>query len=371
MSMRREFVMLAGQEGANRRELCRRYGISPTTGYKWLGRAAAEPDGAGLGLADRSRRPRTSPGRTPAPMEASVLGLRDRHPAWGGRKLRRRLIDLGHDGVPGASTITAILRRHDRLDPAEGAKHAAWRRFERAHPNELWQMDFKGHFALDQGRCHPLGVLDDCSRYALGLEALADEGADGVTARLTALFRRYGLPRALLADNGAPWGACGERALTALEVWLIQLGVGLHHGRPRHPQTQGKEERFHRTLLAECVGRRRFRDLADCQRAFEAWRHVYNHERPHQALGLDVPARRYRPSVRAFPERPEPFDYGQGAVVRKVQDKGVISFRNGAWRVGKALVGHAVAVRPTGTDGVHEVFFCQHRVATIRLTHAP
>ena len=367
MSMRREFVMLAAREGANRRELCRRYGISPTTGYKWLGRSAGREED----LADRSRRPQASPGRTPAAMEGLVLGLRERHPAWGGRKLRRRLLDLGHNGVPSASTITAILRRHGRMDPQEAARHAPWQRFERAEPNELWQMDFKGHFALDRGRCHPLTVLDHCSRFALGLEALPDEAAAGVQNRLVALFRRHGLPRAMLADNGRPWGACGEATLTGLAVWLILLGVRLCHGRPRHPQTQGKDERFHRTLMAECVGRRRFGDLAECQKAFEQWRHVYNHERPHQALGLDIPARRYHESPRAFPERLEPFDYGPGAVVRKVQNNGVISFQNRPWRVGKALVGQAVALRPTATNGVHEVVFCHQRVTHIHLNDQP
>jgi transposase InsO family protein len=367
MSMRREFVMLAAREGANRRELCRRYGISPTTGYKWLARNGGREEG----LADRSRRPQASPGRTTAAMEGLVLGLRERHPAWGGRKLRRRLLDLGHNGVPSASTITAILRRHGRINPADAARHAPWQRFERAEPNELWQMDFKGHFALDQGRCHPLTVLDDCSRFALGLEALPDEAAAGVQNRLAVLFRRHGLPQAMLADNGRPWGACGEAALTGLEVWLILLGVRLCHGRPRHPQTQGKDERFQRTLMAECVGRRRFGDLADCQKAFEHWRHVYNHERPHQALGLDVPARRYHESPRVFPERLEPFDYGPSAVVRKVQNKGVISFQNRPWRVGKALVGQAVALRPTATDGVHDVVFCHQRVTQIDLNDQP
>jgi len=175
----------------------------------------------------------------------------------------------------------------------------------------------------------------------------------------------------MLADNGRPWGACGEATLTGLAVWLILLGVRLCHGRPRHPQTQGKDERFHRTLMAECVGRRRFGDLAECQKAFEQWRHVYNHERPHQALGLDIPARRYHESPRAFPERLEPFDYGPGAVVRKVQNNGVISFQNRPWRVGKALVGQAVALRPTATNGVHEVVFCHQRVTHIHLNDQP
>jgi transposase InsO family protein len=366
MSMRREFVMLARQEGANRRALCRRYGISPTTAYKWLARAA-QPEEP---FQDRSRRPRHSPKRTPADMEQAVLRLRDQHPAWGGRKIARRLADLGHSEGPSPSTVTQILRRHDRLDAAESARHTPWQRFAREVPNALWQMDFKGHFALVRGRCHPLGVLDDCARFALALEACADECAATVQACLTGVFRRYGLPAVLLADNGGPWGGGAAREHTQLGVWLMRLGIGLHHGRPYHPQTQGKEERFHRTLAAEVITGRGLCDLAQAQRAFDAWRQVYNCERPHEALDLDVPAQHYRPSQRASPEVLPAIEYAEGAI-RKVQAGGLISFANRNWRVGKALIGYPVAVRPTTTDGVYEVFFCHERLTQIDLGEAP
>jgi len=152
MSQRLEFVTLATAENANLRHLCRCFGISPNTAYKWLDRFLA--DGSN-GLADRSRRPHNSPARTSKEMEKEITELRDKHPAWGGRKLERRLLDLGHTGVPSPSTITAILRRHNLLDPKESAKHQAFCRFERAEPNELWQMDYKGDFKLPQGRCYP------------------------------------------------------------------------------------------------------------------------------------------------------------------------------------------------------------------------
>lgn len=367
VDLRRELVMLAQCDGANVRELCRRFGVSPTTAYKWLDRFEA---GGEAGLADRSRRPRGSPARTGAAMAAAILELRDKHPAWGGRKLRRRLLDLGHEGVPSASTITEVLRRHGRIDPAEAGKHTAWQRFERAAPNELWQIDFKGHFALASGRCHTLTVLDDHSRFALAVEACGDEREATVRQRLTAVFRRYGLPERMLADNGPPWGSAGEDAYTALEAWLIQLGVALGHGRPCHPQTQGKEERFHRTLLAEAIGSRSFRDLAQCQAAFSAWRQVYNLERPHQALGLATPASRYRASLRAFPEvLPEPA-YGPDDIVRKVHYGGRIGFGQRVWRVGRAFIGKRVALRPAAQDGTFNVYFCHQRIAGVDLTLA-
>ncbi len=368
MELREEFVSLAMSDGSNRRELCRRFGISAQTGYKWLGRYGSEGRD---GLADRSRRPRTSPARVAPAVEAAVLVVRaESNQAWGGRKIRRRLQDLGHATVPSASTITEILRRHGKLDPAQAAGHAPWRRFERARANELWQMDFKGHFATATGRCHPLTVLDDHSRYALGLAACADERAVTVRDRLSAVFRRYGLPETMLMDNGAPWGDAGGQPHTVLTVWLMRLGIRVAHGRPYHPQTQGKEERFHRSLKAEVLAGRRFADLDACQGALSRWRHVYNHQRPHEALELDVPASRYRPSAAAFPETLPEIAYGPGDVVRKVQSSGVIDFQGRPFRISKAFKGQRVALRPSEVDGVFTVRFCAQTIARLDLREA-
>jgi len=248
------------------------------------------------------------------------------------------------------------------------ATHEKPRRFEHAAPNELWQMDFKGHFPLDRGRCHPLTVIDDHSRYALAIRACGDEREETVQAELTAVFRRHGLPERLLADNGSPWGSANAaHRYTALEVWLLELGVPLAHGRPYHPQTQGKDERFHRTLGAEAIGRRRFADLAECQRRFDAWRHVYNTERPHDALGLATPIARYRPSPRSFPEKIEPFDYGPGAMVRRVDRDGWLQFRGHPVKLGRAFVHRQVALQPAIIDGCYDVFFCGYVVAAVDL----
>jgi transposase InsO family protein len=240
VSLRAEFVALANQDRANVRALCRQFQISPPTAYKWLARFAR--DGP-AGLVDRSRRPHHSPTRTSAEVEANVIALRDAHPTWGGRKVSARLKHRGQV-APQPSTVTEILRRHGRLESAERVPHA-WRRFERAGPNQLWQMDFKGHVALAQGhgRVHPLTVLDDHSRYAIGLEACADERGATIQARLRGLFRRYGLPDQMLMDNGGAWGRPDARqAYTPFTVWLLRLGIRVSHGRPYHPQTQGKDE---------------------------------------------------------------------------------------------------------------------------------
>jgi transposase-like protein len=174
MSQRYEFVMLASQEGANVSALCRSLGISRTKGYKWLARYAQE---GASGLADRSRRPQTSPMRIAEPVEQAVMEVLDRHPTWGGRKVRLHLLARGWQTVPAASTITGIKRRQGLIAPDRSAKAKPFIRFEHAAPNELLQLDFKGHFAIGEGRCHPLTLIDDHSRYSLALEACADEQA--------------------------------------------------------------------------------------------------------------------------------------------------------------------------------------------------
>ena len=363
MSLKHVFVTLAQRDGANIRELCRRFTISPPTAYQLLDRYEWEGK---AGLAERSRRPHHSPNRTIAELEQAVLAVRDEHPAWGGRTIRQVLLDRGYQSAPSPSTITAILRRNDRLTPNDPAPRD-WRRFEHAQPNDLWQMDFKGHFATGAGRCHPLTVLDDHSRFAIVLEACVNERTETVQECLTAAFRTYGLPVRMLMDNGSPWGNDALHPRTPLTVWLMRLGIQVSHGRPYHPQTQGKEERFHRTLNAEVLQGRCFTDCPACQAAFDWWRGVYNTERPHQALGLATPISRYAPSPRSFPETLPPIEYGDGDLVRKVGAEGWVSFKGHAFKVGRALRGYPVALRPTVPDGVWGVWFLTHPVATVDL----
>jgi transposase InsO family protein len=365
MSLRREFVELGSQSGVNRSQLCRRFRISRAVGYKWLKRYREE----GLrGLADRSRQPRHSPRRTSAPVEHQVLSVRDRHRAWGARKIRQRLLDQGSRAVPAASTVHAILSRHGRIDPAVSEKHQPWQRFEQQAPNQLWQMDFKGHFGLGNGqRCHPLTLLDDHSRYGLCLRACHNELGSTVQQALQDTFRRYGLPERLLVDNGSPWGNDADHPYTPLTVWLLRLGVGVCHSRPYHPQTQGKEERFHRTLKTELLQGHSYWDYAQAQTDFDQWIEIYNFQRPHQALDMAVPARRYQVSTKPFPEILPSIEYGAQDDIRKVQDHGRICFRGRQFRLSKAFRGYPVALRPTLTDGLWDVYFCSTQIAQLDL----
>lgn len=347
MSERHEFVLLASQANANIRALCRRFGISSATAYKWLDRFQNE---GVTGLADRSRRPRHSPRKTATMIEDTVLSLRRKHPAWGARKLNQRLLDLGRQPVPSPSTITAILKRNQMLDAAESVKHQPFLRFEHDAPNDLWQMDFKGDFAVARGRCYPLTILDDHSRFALAVLACPKISTEIARPLLTTVFRRYGLPLRITCDNGPPWGSSNSK-YTKLGVWLMQLGIAVSHSRPRHPQTQGKDERFHRTLQAEVLRYLVPDNLARCQSQFDQWRQVYNTERPHEALGLKVPATRYQLSQRAYPERLPAIEYGPDDIVRKVRGYGHIKYKSREYHIGSAFAGLCVALRFTTPRG--------------------
>ncbi len=363
MSERSEFVGFVSHEDANMSALCRRYGISRKTGYKWLRRVRERGWEA---LTDRSRRPHRSPARTPPSVEALICELRSQHPAWGGRKLHYLLRQDGLTDPPAPSTITGILARNGLLSP-DRRTDRAWQRFEELRPNALWQMDFKGHFPTDEGRCHALTVLDDHSRFNLCLAACADQQAETVQDQLTKACQRYGLPERLLVDNGSPWGSDAAHPHTRLTAWLIRLGVTVSHGRPYHPQTQGKEERFHRTLALEVLARRpTWQSLTEVQRAFDAWRDIYNLRRPHEALGHVPPASRYQPSPRPFPARLPTIEYPPGDCVRKVQQKGLIHFRGQELLVSRAFIGEPVALRATD-DGIWDVYYCHQRIGRVDL----
>jgi transposase InsO family protein len=358
-----EFVIAAGKDGVNISEVCGAYGISRKTGYKWLRRYRAE---GAAGLQDQSRRPGHSPTQTLEAVEDVILALREENPAWGARKLKRRLEDMGETDLPAVSTITEILRRHGKLDPMESRKHQPYQRFERGAPNELLQMDFKGDFALTEGgRCYPLTVLDDHSRFLVGLFACPNMRFKTVQQSLTSIFERHGLPEGMLMDNGDPWKGGYHAPYSQTTVWLMRLGVRISHGRYYHPQTQGKDERLHRTLGAELLHGRDFATLAECQSLCDAWRYKYNHQRPHDALDLDTPAKHYRPSSRPFPETLPTIAYPPAAQVRKVDSSGKFSFHNQSFKFSTAFCGQRIELRPTEDPDRFHIYFLTRRVAVL------
>lgn len=359
MDQREELARLGLEPGANVSDLARRFGIDRKTARKWIARART-----GEAMAERSRKPAHSPMRTDAAIEAAVLALRQAHPAWGGRKLQHVLLrQSGH--APAPSTITAILRRHGVAVGELGGGAKPFVRFEHDAPNDLWQMDFKGHVPMAQGRLHPLTVLDDHSRFCVTLAACTDERTASVKTHLQRAFARYGLPCAIITDNGAPWGDGPGSPFTPLGVWLIEHDIRIAHARAYHPQTMGKDERFHRSLKLEVLRERTFANLAEAKRALARWRTIYNGQRPHQAIGYAAPAERYRPSPRSYRQRVEPFAYRNDDIMAHVRDGGRITVWRRQFRVPKAFRGKDVALRLTPQDGLYAVFFRNVEIARL------
>lgn len=363
---RKKIVSLAQVEDANIAELARRFGVSRKTIYKWRARAREHaPALCDKWSYDRSRRPASCPWRTDEATEQRVIELRQKHPVWGPRKLRWLIKEQGHKSVPSASTIAAILKRHGFVDPLESLKRQPFTRFERSECNALWQMDFKGPFPVgSHGRCHPLTVIDDHSRYGLCVKALGGETGQLTRPALTAVMREHGMPECILLDNGSCWGRV-ESSYTAFTAWLLRRGIRVIYARPFHPQTKGKNERFNRTLKAEAINGRHFGSLEQCQAEFDRFLWSYNTVRPHDALGMATPASRYTISWRSYPEALPQIEYLEDDIIRKVGPAGYISWGKQRFQVGRAFSGDPVAIRPTCVDGVFEIYYCYQRVAII------
>ena len=362
MDQRLEFVRLAQLEGSNRRELCRRFGISAQTGYKWLARADLGAD-----LADQSRRPLTSPWQSGPEIESAVRALRGEHPAWGARKIKA-VLERRLCVVPAASTVHAILARHQLIFPKRSGEPAHLR-FERDRPNELWQMDFKGVSTLGNGRrLHPLTLVDDHSRYCPCLVACEDQTEATVKTHLTQVFRQHGLPEAFFVDNGPPWGDSQGGEWTHFKVWLMKLDIRLIHARPYHPQSRGKNERFHRSMDEEIFSMQPITDHAQAQRVFDKWRDIYNHERPHEGIAMLRPADRYRHSLRPMPEKlPEP-TYGESDIVKRVGTRvALVRFKGSRWRLPKSFRGEHIAIRAHDNDATFGCYFGANLIRTIDL----
>lgn len=324
--------------------LAREYDVSRQVIYKWLRRYQEQgPEG----LEDRSRRPHTCPSATDGPLVEEVVALREKYPHWGAKKLHAILQNQGPQ-APCRRTVHRILRRRDLLVKPPPEEPPALQRFERGQPNELWQLDFKSPVYLYTKPTHtkviPLSVLDDHSRFAVGLQALPNQQLLSLWPALWEVFGCYGLPEAILTDNANGLFASHRGGVTTFTARLWRLGVAHHHGRPYHPQTQGKVERYHGTLEVEVFKGRRYETLEELQTELQFQRRQYNYERPHEALELRPPGDYYRPSQRSRPKKLPPLEHPAGADLRKVRQSGAISVRSCQVRVGEGLAGEWVEV---------------------------
>ena len=255
-------------------------------------------------------------------MEDMVLAMRIENPAWGGRTIKTVLENAGYTQVPSAKTCGNILKRHGMISPEESTQHRAFCRFEREACNQLWQTDFKGDFLLGDGvRCFPLTILDDHSRFSIRIEPKS--ATTGVKESFIQAFEEYGLPDCILSDNGSQFAGF-KQGITQFERYLMDLNILPIHGRSYHPQTQGKIERFHRTMKQEIL-RRTPKNLVEADRLFQYWRWKYNEIRPHQALGNKSPASVYQHSPRTL-FLPRAYEYNQGAKLYKVNNWGYLRF---------------------------------------------
>jgi transposase InsO family protein len=329
-----EFVTAAKRGGQSFGWLCEEFGISRPTGYLWLRRY--EQQGV-RGIAERSRRPQASPQRTAAGIEERVVEMRHRYPDWGARKLR---VVLAREGIELArNTIHRILLRQGLVKECDQHR-PAYQRFERDEPNQLWQMDFKGPKGWPQP-VGPLSVLDDHSRYVIVLAANGSTEGQAVREQLESAFQQCGVPEAMLMDHGTPWwNQQAPSGRSKLSLWLMRQGIGLCWSGIRHPQTQGKVERFHGSLQRAL--RRRGIPRQHLQGWLDDYRWEHNHVRPHEALELRTPASVWRPSGKRYDPQPPRWEYPAGAWVLKVDPQGKIEVQGRKWKISKALCGEWV-----------------------------
>lgn len=335
---RKEFAE-AAKESKNFSALCREFGITRKTGYKWVERYAENTD-----LSDKSRKPFTIANRTPIETEERIVLLRAENPGWGAKKLKEVLERQGYT-VPCVKTVNNILNRYGCISAEESRKHQAFTRFEKEHCNEMWQTDFKGEFRMaDNNYCYPLNIFDDHSRFAIKI-ALALSTANKVIPAFRSAFYEYGMPNSILSDNGAQFAGF-RQGYTQFEKWLMNHDVLPIHGRIKHPQTQGKIERFHRTMQEELLKHTVMENIDDANIKFQLWRDKYNNIRPHEALGMKCPAEVYIPSSRTYSDEVSPYEYGGQFHVIKVNSWGYARFDKWQVYLSETMINEYIEFRP-------------------------
>jgi len=362
MEERSRFIEDWQSEDFTMAELCRYYGVSRVTGYKWLERYET---GGLEGLRDLSRAPHRHPNEVPAEMEELVIALREKHPSWGAPKIRGRLEqDHAQLALPAESTIGAILKRNGLTVARKRRLRSRPSSQPLAHAvasNQVWSADYKGWFRTQDGtRIDPLTISDNYSRYLFRCQSVAAADTAHSKPVFEAAFREFGLPQRIRTDNGAPFGSNGESGLTGLSAWWIKLGILPERIAAGKPQQNGRHERMHRTLKQEtasppAANRRRQ------QERFDRFRREYNEQRPHQALGQKTPDSYYEPSPRPYPERLREAEYPVHWQVRRVSPGGQMRWANAYVFLAHPLEGEPVGLEPID-DRLWRVWFHSYEV---------
>lgn len=336
--LRKEFV-LAAEKCSNFSALCREYGITRKTGYKWTKRYCN-----GLSLSDESRKPFSVSNKTSTETELLIVSLRQENPGWGAKKIKYILETQGYT-MPCIKTVNNILKRYGCISEEQSAKHKAFVRFEKEHCNEMWQTDFKGEFRMaDNCYCYPLNIFDDHSRFVIKI-APSLSTANIVIPVFRSAFYEYGMPDSVLSDNG-PQFAGFRQGYTQFEKWLMNHDILPIHGRIRHPQTQGKIERFHRTMNDELLKHTEIQNIADAERKLQQWQNKYNFVRPHEALNMKCPGDIYIPSDRKYKDSVSPYEYGGQFHVIKVNNWGYVRFDKWQIYLSETMIGEHIEFRP-------------------------
>jgi transposase InsO family protein len=362
VSQKLNFVQSFLEENISFVQLCRNFQISRKTGYSIIKRYK---DQGPQGLQPQSKVPHYSPEKTSEKMEEKIIEARIKHPTWGAKKIKTSLENKSIQNLPSLRTIAAILKRRGYVSLDESLKRQKLIRFEREFSNDLWQMDFKGKFQLQtKEACYPLTILDDYSRFSLDIRACPNERHDTVFPHLQRVFNEYGLPNQINVDNGNPWGNSSLFQHTKLTVWWMQLGIKVTHSRPKHPQTNGKIERFHRTLKKDVLSRNTITNFTHAQKLFDAWRKIYNNERPHEGIGMLVPAKRYKPSENPMPKKLSPIEYCEGAILYKVRGNGYVTYKDNEYMVGRGFHGLLVEIKPDEISNLIKIYFGKNKIHT-------
>lgn len=336
--IREEFVLEATDVN-NFSLLCREFGISRVTGYKWLRRYQANE-----ALSNKSCTPNVIANKTPKAIEEKIVEVRTNHPGWGAKKIKYYLENKGTD-MPCTKTVNNILKRYGCISEEEALKHKAFIRYEKERCNEMWQTDFKGEFKMQDGNvCYPLDIFDDHSRFVIQIKA-SESTANLVLPTFKEAFYEYGMPDSVLSDNGAQFAGF-RQGYTQFEKWLMDHDVLPIHCRIRHPQTQGKIERFHRAMKQELLNHYIPKDIEDAERVFGEWRYCYNNERPHEALGMKCPAEVYVSSKRIYRDTVEKYEYGGQYHVIKGNSWGYVRFANWQIYLSETMANEYIEFRP-------------------------
>ncbi len=337
--LRKEFV-IAAQSAKNFSALCREFGITRKTGYKWVERAAETGD-----FSYRSHARNNVSNKTPAETENRILSVRRDNPGWGAKTIHKVLENQGCANLPCVKTVNNILNRHGCISPEESLKRRPFQRFEKDSCNQMWQTDFKGEFRMGDGSyCFPLDIIDDHSRFLIRISPFTST-ENVVLPSFREAFREYGMPDSVLSDNGAQFAGF-RQGYTQFEKWLMNHDVLPIHGRMKHPQTQGKIERFHRTMKNELLKNNNFRNIDEARLALTEWREKYNHVRPHEALGMKCPGEVYRPSERDYRDEVEIYEYGGQHHVIKVNSWGYVRYANWQVYLSETMAGEYIEFRP-------------------------